>query len=95
MGVQVRVGVRVPLPSASADLAEFATVRRFLGGCREHLRHAFDEDELHSMLEQNISLISLLSPGKFLTSGEVWAGLIVCGLFVTAAIYMRRYRDES
>ena len=55
----------------------------------------FDEDDLHSMLEQDISLISVLDVGKFVTSGEVWAGLVVCGLFVTAAIYVRRYRDES
>ena len=26
---------------------------------------------------------------------EVWAGLVVCGLFTTAAIYVRRYRDDS
>jgi ABC-2 type transport system permease protein len=55
----------------------------------------FDEDDLHSMLSENISLVSLLDIGKFLTSVEVWAGLLVCGLFVTAAIYMRRYRDDS
>lgn len=55
----------------------------------------FDEDNLHSVLEQDVSLISLLDVGKFLTSADVWAGLVVCGLFVTAAIYMRRYRDDS
>ena len=33
--------------------------------------------------------------GKFLTSPAMWAGVVVCGLFVTAAIYVRRYRDES
>ena len=32
---------------------------------------------------------------KFLTSPSLWAGVIVCGLFVTAAIYVRRYRDDS
>jgi ABC-2 type transport system permease protein len=55
----------------------------------------FDEDNLHSLLEQNISLLSLLDVSAFLTSIEVWAGIVVCGLFSTAAIYVRRYRGES
>ena len=55
----------------------------------------FDEEDFHAMLGEGVSLTSLLSPQRFLISGEVWAGLIVCGLFITAAIYVRRYRDES
>jgi ABC-2 type transport system permease protein len=55
----------------------------------------FDEDNLHNMLAENVSLLSMLDVGRFLTSVEVWAGLVVCGLFMTAAIYVRRYRDES
>ena len=55
----------------------------------------FDDDNLHSALTENISLLSMLNVGKFVTSFEVWAGLVVCGLFVTAAIYVRRYRDDS
>jgi len=58
-------------------------------------KSGFDEDDLQSMLSENISLVSWLDYGKFLTSIEVWVGLIVCGLFVTAAIYVRRYRGES
>jgi len=63
------------------DISEFAS--------------GFDEDDLHSLLEQDISLTSMLDLSAFLTSAEVWAGLLVCGLFTTAAIYVRRYRDES
>ena len=55
----------------------------------------FDDDNLHNMLAENISLFSVLDMSKFLGSGEVWAGIVVCGLFVTAAIYVRRYRDDS
>jgi ABC-2 type transport system permease protein len=55
----------------------------------------FDEDDLHSLLEQDISLLSLLDVSGFLTSIDVWIGLLICGAFVTAAIYVRRYRDES
>jgi ABC-2 type transport system permease protein len=54
-----------------------------------------DEDNFRDILAENISLLSLLNIPKFLTSIEVWAGLVVCGLFTTAAIYVRRYRDES
>jgi ABC-2 type transport system permease protein len=55
----------------------------------------FEEDNLHSALGEDISLLALLDIPKFLSSTEVWAGLLVCGLFVIAAIYVRRYRAES
>lgn len=55
----------------------------------------FDEDNLQDVFTENVSLLSLLDIGKFVTSLEVWAGLVVCGVFVTGAIYMRRYRDDS
>ena len=42
-----------------------------------------------------ISLLTHLDLGAFLTSIDTWLGIIVCGLLTTAAIYVRRYRDES
>jgi ABC-2 type transport system permease protein len=42
-----------------------------------------------------LSLLSLLDLGRFFGSVGLWSGLLVCGLFVTAAIYVRRYRDDS
>lgn len=56
---------------------------------------AFDEEEMHSMLSENLSLVSWLDYGSFFGSIEVWAGLVVCGIFATAAIYMRRYRSDG
>jgi len=41
------------------------------------------------------SLLAHIDLVKFATSPSLWAGIVVCGLFVTAAIYVRRYRDES
>jgi len=41
------------------------------------------------------SLLAHIDITKFLGSPSLWAGIVVCGLFVTAAIYVRRYRDES
>jgi ABC-2 type transport system permease protein len=42
-----------------------------------------------------VSLLAYIDVGKFVASPQMWAGLVVCGLFVTAAIYVRRYRDDS
>jgi ABC-2 type transport system permease protein len=54
----------------------------------------FDEDKLR-VNEEFVSLLAQLDVMKFLTSASLWSGVIVCGIFVTAAIYVRRYRDES
>jgi ABC-2 type transport system permease protein len=44
---------------------------------------------------ESIDLMGAINFGKFLSSPGLWTGLIVCGLLTTAAIYVRRYRDES
>lgn len=51
----------------------------------------------HLEIEDGISLSlwSSMDLGHFLSSPGLWIGLIVCGLFTTAAIYIRRYRDDS
>lgn len=54
----------------------------------------FDEDRLRINAEA-VSLMSYLDIGQFLISPSMWAGVLVCGLLTTAAIYVRRYRDES
>ena len=40
-------------------------------------------------------LLSLMDLSRFFGSPSLWLGLVVCALFVTAAIYVRRYRDDS
>jgi ABC-2 type transport system permease protein len=42
-----------------------------------------------------ISMVALLDVGKFIASPGLWVGLVVCALFVTAAMYVRRFRDDS
>ena len=59
------------------------------------LSYMFKDEDLHSLAESGISLLSILDIGRFVSSPGLWLGLIVCGLFTTAAIYVRRYRDES
>jgi len=55
----------------------------------------FEDDNLQSAFADEISLLAMLDIPRFLASPQVWGGVVVCGLFVTAAIYVRRYRDES
>ena len=54
-----------------------------------------DEEDLMSMAESGVSFLSLLDVPQFLTSIHVWLGVAVCGILCFAAIYVRRYRDES
>ena len=54
----------------------------------------FDEKALAARTDA-VNLLELVDVGKFLSSPGVWLGLVVCGLFATAAIYVRRYRGES
>lgn len=54
----------------------------------------FFDEESHSVTEA-IDLTGLLDLGGFLSSIDLWLGIAVCGLFTTAAIYVRRYRDDS
>ncbi len=58
------------------------------------LERFFDEERM-KVNEEVVSLLAHIDVGKFLLSPSVWAGVVVCGLFATAAIYVRRYRDES
>jgi hypothetical protein len=54
----------------------------------------FNEDSLH-INDEVVSLLAHLDVVQFLSSLSMWSGVVVCALFVTAAIYVRRYRDES
>lgn len=55
----------------------------------------FEEQDLIELAREGLSLLSIVDVGRFLTSPSVWIGIVVCALFCTAAIYVRRYRDDS
>jgi ABC-2 type transport system permease protein len=55
----------------------------------------FFDEERWQVDGEAIRLLSHLDLGKFLASPSMWAGVIVCALFTTAAIYVRRYRDGT
>ncbi len=42
-----------------------------------------------------LSLLSLMDLGSFVVSPQLWIGIVVCGIFCAAAMYVRRYRDDS
>jgi hypothetical protein len=54
----------------------------------------FEEEHWRSGID-SISLLGHIDIIKFLTSPAMWGGLLVAAVFITAAIYVRRYRDES
>ena len=54
----------------------------------------FDDIADHKTFEVP-RMLSAFDMGQFFTSPPVWAGAIVCGLFITGAIYVRRYKDDS
>ena len=55
----------------------------------------FFNDEKFVGNVDSVSLLGFIDIGNFLASPQMWAGVIVAGLFVTAAIYVRRYRDDT
>ena len=54
----------------------------------------FDEEQWR-IGEDATSLLVHMDVVQFLTSPATWAGVLVCGLLSTGAIYVRRFRDES
>lgn len=55
----------------------------------------FFEDEQWRLSENATSLLTHVDVVQFITSPDTWAGILVCGLLCTGAIYVRRFRDES
>ncbi len=43
----------------------------------------------------SFALLSQLDIASFLASPSLWLGLALCGLLSAAAVYLRRYRDDS
>jgi ABC-2 type transport system permease protein len=54
-----------------------------------------ESEDFAQLAEAELSLFQLMDLGGFLADPQLWLGLVVCGLFTAAAIYVRRYRDES
>lgn len=62
----------------------------------DNMELLFQEGENFKMVDDaSLSLLSLMDLGGFFGSLSLWSGIVVCGLFVTLAMYVRRYRDDS
>lgn len=61
----------------------------------DSLEMMFQGDDWADMADTDVSVLSLLDLGGFLSEPALWTGMVVCALFTTAAIYVRRYRDDS
>ena len=59
-----------------------------------NLEDFFEEEQWREGVG-SLTLLDKIDLVGFLTSPALWGGAIVCGLFVSGAIYLRRYRDES
>jgi len=55
------------------------------------------EEQFYSGLPgtEGVSLLKHLDVAGYIASPSLWLGMVVCGIFVVGAIYVRRYRDES
>lgn len=60
-----------------------------------NLESMLEDPESINQMTGSFSLLQHLDVTGFLTNPGLYVGLIVCGLFVAAAIYVRRYRDDS
>lgn len=52
-------------------------------------------ENFSKLADANLSLLGLLDLRDFILNPQLWIGIVVCGIFTVAAIYVRRYRDES
>ncbi len=56
----------------------------------------FDFDDIDEMTFENTgSILDVIDPTPLLTSLEFWGGLVVGAMLIAAAIWLRRYRDDS
>ena len=46
-------------------------------------------------LEFSDGVLALADPGRFLASPGLWGGLVVAALLIAAAVWVRRYREET
>ncbi|MFQ5610447.1 MAG: hypothetical protein ACE5F8_09300 [Woeseiaceae bacterium] len=59
------------------------------------LHFDFDDGKLTQLTESEVNNMINVDLSGFFASPSVWAGILVCGLFIAAAVYVRRYKDET
>ena len=62
----------------------------------DNMELLFQEGEnFERLADADLTLLGLMDLGGFVTHLQFWTGIAVCAIFVAAAIYVRRYRDDS
>lgn len=61
----------------------------------ENLVWEYEGEHANVDLEFSDGVLALADPGKFLASPGLWGGLVVAALLIAAAVWVRRYRDET
>lgn len=54
-----------------------------------------DASDMRIAPDADVTLLALLDLGRFFGHPGLWTGIAVGALFIAAAIYVRRYRDDS
>ena len=54
-----------------------------------------DMHDMQLAADAKVTLLGFMDIGGFVSAPGLWMGLVVGGLFIAAAIYVRRYRDDS
>jgi len=62
---------------------------------RHHLLWQYQDEYANVDLKFSEGLLQLLDPGKLLADPGLWSGIAVAAAFFAAAVWMRRYRDDS
>jgi len=62
----------------------------------DNMELLFQEGEdFANLAGAKLSLVSLMDLGGFVVNPQLWIGIVVCGIFSAAAVYVRRFRDDS
>lgn len=90
------IGIIEPIVIGTHNFAEKVLARgdHFPLIRTDNLDRFFDEEEWR-LADDAISLLAHIDVVQFLSSPATWAGILICGLLSTGAIYVRRFRGES
>lgn len=76
-------------------LAEFVDTAYHAEGKGIHIEIESWNDIEDANLPDDFSLTSIINPLGLLTSFKLWIGVAIGSAFIAAAIFLRRYRDDS
>ncbi len=62
---------------------------------QQELAWQYEDQVAHVDMHFSEGLLGLIEPGRLLASPGLWGGIAVGALFFAAAVWMRRYRDDS